>query len=86
VEVQITGATFSELNERIPDGGKGRPVFDVRLVDRSGQQRQSLSGGGGGGANALRYQYLWEVTGPGPYQLILTWEGRGTLTRTVVVP
>ena len=39
-----------------------------------------------GSGNAMHHQWLWEVTGPGRYQLVLTWEGRGTLTRTLVVP
>jgi hypothetical protein len=88
VEAEVTGTTLSELMERIPDGLKGRPVFTVHLMDRAGDERRLLSGGGGsrGNASSLRQQWLWEITGPGRYELVLTWEGRGTLTRTLVVP
>ncbi|MGH2492793.1 MAG: hypothetical protein ACRDF9_14955 [Candidatus Limnocylindria bacterium] len=87
VEAQITGATVTELVERIPDGLKGRPVFTVRLFDPAGHERPFLSGGGGSGGNAssFRQQWLWEITGPGRYELVLAWEGRGTLTRTLVM-
>jgi hypothetical protein len=87
VEFETTGMTFPEQTERIPDGLKGRPAFTVRLIDSDGHDRPALSGGGGstGSANTLHQQWLWEVTGPGRYQLVLTWEGRGTLTRTLVV-
>ena len=89
VEALITGATMSELYERIPDGLKGRPVFTVRLIDPTGREHPFLSGGGGGGSgatNQLALQWLWEITGSGRYELVLSWEGRGTLTRALVVP
>jgi hypothetical protein len=84
----VTGMSFAELTERIPDGLKGRPAFTVRVMDSSGRELRSLSGGGGSGstANTVRQESLWEVTGPGRYDVVLTWEGRGTLTRTLVVP
>jgi hypothetical protein len=87
VEAEVTGATVSELTERIPDGLKGRPVFTARLIDPAGVERQLLSGGGGSGSSSsVSQRWLWETTGPGQYELVLTWEGRGTLTRTFVVP
>jgi hypothetical protein len=88
VEVEMSGITFAEITERIPDGLKGRPAFWVRLIDSGGQERRLLSGDGGstGSGGTARQQWLWEVTGPGRYELVLTWEGRGTLTRTLVVP
>jgi hypothetical protein len=87
VEFELAGMSFAELTERIPDGLKGRPAFSVRLIDASGHDRPALSGGGGstGSANTLHQQWLWEITAPGQYQLVLAWEGRGTLTRTLVV-
>jgi hypothetical protein len=88
VEAEVTGTTLSELMERIPDGLKGRPVFTVQLMDPAGHESRFLSGGGGssGDARSLRQQWLWEITAPGRYELVLTWEGRGSLTRTLVVP
>jgi hypothetical protein len=87
IETQVTGATLSDLLERIPDGLKGRPVFTARLFDSGGDERRLLSGGGGSGsASSLGQQWLWETAGPGRYELVLTWEGRGTLRRTLVVP
>ena len=87
VEFETTGMTFAEQTERIPDGLKGRPAFTVRLIDPGGQERPALAGRSGtaGSGNAMHHEWLWEVTGPGRYQLVLTWEGRGTLTRTLVV-
>lgn len=86
VEAQVGGATMAEFMERIPDGAKGRPVFTERLIDASGQERRLLSGSGSSnGTTSLTRQWLWEITGPGSYELVLTWEGRGTLTRTLVV-
>jgi hypothetical protein len=88
VEAEVTGTTLSELMERIPDGLKGRPVFTARLMDPAGNECRLLSGGGGsrGNATSLSQGWLWDITGPGRYELVLTWEGRGTLTRTLVVP
>jgi hypothetical protein len=87
VEFEIAGMTFAELMERIPDGLKGRSAFTVHLIDGSGHARAVLSGGGGstGSGNTLHQQWLWETTAPGQYELVLSWEGRGTLTRTLVV-
>jgi hypothetical protein len=85
IEGQVTGASAADLAERIPDGLKGRPVFTTRLLDATGRERQPLSIGCCG-SKGVTFGGLWEITRPGTYQLVLTWEGRGTLSRTVVVP
>lgn len=87
LEFEMTGISPADVTERIPDGLKGRPAFTVRLVDSSGQERRFLSGGGGpsSGNAVVRQQWLWEITRPGSYELVLMWEGQGTLTRTLVV-
>jgi hypothetical protein len=88
VEFEMTGIGSADLFERIPDGLKGRPAFTVRVIDSSGRELRPLSGGGGsaGKANTIRQESLFEVTAPGRYELVLAWEGHGTLTRTLVVP
>lgn len=89
VEAQVSGTTMTELRERVPDDGKGRPVFTERLIDSTGQDRRLLAGsgssGGSGSASSPTLSWLWQITGSGRYELVLTWEGRGTLTRTLVV-
>jgi hypothetical protein len=85
IEGQVTGATAADLAERIPDGLKGRPVFTTRLVDATGRERQPLAMGCCA-SKGVAFGGLWEIARPGTYQIVLTWEGRGTLIRTVVVP
>jgi hypothetical protein len=80
LEYDLSG-DLAGLSEMIPDGLKGRPAFTVRLIDPTGQESRNVGGGG-----SAHQQRLWEITRPGTYELVMAWEGHGTLRRTLVIP
>ncbi len=84
VDIYMHGVTPAQLDTRIPDGGKGRAVFDVSLVDPNGDQspdgyRLSPSSDG------TIVQLIAFRSIAGNYQLRVTYQG-GELDRVLRVP
>ncbi len=77
-----------DLHRSVPDGVKGHPAFAVRLRDASGADRPSLQASYGtrGAPGELSGSWMWLIERPGSYDIEVSYEGVGALTRTVVVP
>lgn len=76
-----------DLNRVIPDGLKGRRAFTVTLVGDVGDERLLLQGQfGSRGTGNVAGTWIWLVDRPGHYQLRISYEGVGSLTREIDVP
>ena len=80
----MTGATFNDLEQRVPDGGKGKPVFTIDLFSPSGdvvdagysvaEDRQGVI-----------IQFQGYRSGPGEYRLHISYLG-SAVDRILTVP
>jgi hypothetical protein len=76
-----------DLARVVPDGQKGRDAFTVTLVDGAGRERTMLQGGySSSGQGTVRGSWMWLLEVPGPYELRISYEGAGALTRRIDVP
>jgi hypothetical protein len=76
-----------DLSRIVPDGQKGRNAFTVTLVDGAGRERTKLQGGlSSSGQGTIRGSWMWLLEAPGPYELRISYEGAGALTRRIDVP
>ena len=84
IDIQMTGATFNDLEQRVPDGGKGTPVFTIDLFSPSGdvvdagysvaEDRQGVI-----------IQFQGYRSGPGEYRLHISYRG-SAVDRILTVP
>jgi hypothetical protein len=76
-----------DLNRVVPDGLKGHNAFTVTLVDAAGTERRLLQGGyASSGGGASQGTSIWMLDAPGRYELRISYEGVGSLTRQIDVP
>lgn len=86
VDFELEPGTL-DLNKVIPDGLKGRRAFTVTLVSDVGSERQLLRGqSGSSGSAKVAGTWIWLLDAPGHYQLRISYEGVGSLTREIDVP
>jgi hypothetical protein len=61
IDIDLTGLTAADLDRRIPDGGKGTAVFNIELLDPSGDVVTSSYGtsdtGNGAHVSLLGYRF-----------------------------
>lgn len=58
----------------------------MKLIDEAGRERttlQALSASSGSGS--IVGGWLWQIDGPGRYELLISYEGIGTFTRQILV-
>ena len=91
IEMEVTGMSYDDLYKRVPDGGKGRQVFNIELIGPDGV---SMGGNSPGGESDnptgtdIKISLDWprSALGPGDYRLRVTYEGLGEFERVVHVP
>jgi hypothetical protein len=84
IDIEVKGATFDDLEQRVPDGGKGTPVFTIDLFSPSGD----VADAGysiGEDRQGLIIQFLGYRSGPGQYRLHISYRG-GEVDRVLTVP
>jgi hypothetical protein len=84
IDIQVSGATFDDLEQRVPDGGKGTAVFTIDLFSPTGDVA-SASYSIGEDRQGVIVQFLGYRTGPGEYRLHISYRG-STADRVVMVP
>ncbi|HEY8813687.1 MAG TPA: hypothetical protein VIP57_01075 [Candidatus Dormibacteraeota bacterium] len=84
IDIQVTGATFDDLEQRIPDGGKGTAVFTIDLFSPTGDLA-SASFTTGEDLQGPIIQFLGYRSGPGDYRLHISYRG-GSADRIITVP
>lgn len=84
IDIQVTGVTFSDLEQRTPDGGKGTPVFTIDMFSPTGD----VADAGYSIEEDLQgpiIQFLGYRSGPGDYRLHISYRG-SSVDRIVTVP
>ena len=84
IEIQVTGATFSDLEQRIPDGGKGTPVFAIDLFSPTGDVADAGYSVGEDLQGPI-IQFLGYRSGSGEYRLHISYRG-SEVDRVLTVP
>ena len=84
IEIHVTGVTFDDLQQRIPDGGKGTPVFTIDLFSPTGDVANA-SFSMGDGLQGPVIQFLGYRSGPGEYRLHISYRG-SSVDRMLTVP
>jgi hypothetical protein len=86
IEIEVTGATMTELGRIIPDGGKGTPAFRMDLIDPNGQVI-SGSGSMSEDPSGVHVSLLgFRLGGGGNYVLRVSYAGFGEFERTLTIP
>ncbi len=86
IRLEVTGVSGEELSRRVPNGGKGEPVFLVEIIDPNGQ----LIGGSFTGPfnpypNPIEVSAYRQSQG-GRYLVLVSYYGYGSFTRPLTVP
>ena len=84
IDIQVTGVTFNDLGQLIPDGGKGTPVFTIDLFSPTGDVADAGSSVGEGLQGPI-IQFLGYRSGPGVYRLHISYRG-SDVDRLLTVP
>jgi hypothetical protein len=84
IDIQVTGATFDDLEQRIPDGGKGTPVFTIDLFSPTGDVADAGYSIGEDLQGPI-IQFLGYRSGPGEYRLHISYRG-SDVDRLLTVP
>ncbi len=74
-----------DLNRIVPDGLKGRSAFTVKLIDDTDRERPLLQAQSGSSSGSVVGNWLWQIDGPGRYELRISYEGVGIITREIVI-
>jgi hypothetical protein len=91
IGMEVTGMSYDDLYKRVPDGGKGRQLFNIELIGPDG-----VSVGGNSPGNAadnltgtrIQIGLYWprSSVGSGDYRLRVTYEGLGEFDRVLHIP
>lgn len=84
IDIQVTGVTFNDLGQVIPDGGKGTPVFTIDLFSPTGDAADAGASVGEGLQGPI-IQFLGYRSGPGVYRLHISYRG-SDVDRLLTVP
>jgi hypothetical protein len=84
IDVQVTGVTFDDLQQRISDGGKGTPVFTIDLFSPTGDLANASSSIEEE-PRGLIIHFLGYRSGPGDYRLHIWYRG-SSVDRIVTIP
>jgi hypothetical protein len=76
IDVQVTGVTFDDLQQRISDGGKGTPVFTIDLFSPTGDLANA-SYSIEEEPRGVIIHFLGYRSGPGDYRLHIWYRGSG---------
>lgn len=91
IGMEVTGMSYDDLYKRVPDGLKGRQLFNIELIGPDGA---SMGGNGAGNASdnltgtRIQIGLYWPRSGPaaGDYRLRVTYEGLGEFDRVLHIP
>lgn len=86
IDMLVTGTTAEQLNSRIPDGGKGTPVFTIDLLDPNGEV---INGTWtiGQDRQGVRIHFLaYRVGASGDHVLRVGYVGQGNFERVLRIP
>jgi hypothetical protein len=84
IDIDVQGATADDLTQRIPNGGKGKAVFDIQLLAPSGD---AVSGSYEiyGGQRGVYILFVGYRVAPGDYSLQISYRG-GKVDSLLTVP
>jgi hypothetical protein len=90
IEVDVTGITRSDIEQRIPDGLKGIPIFAIDLFEPAGQQVNGAYDINGPGElsttrNGVHVHFIGYRLGHGNYTLKVRYD-QDTFVRTLTIP
>jgi hypothetical protein len=86
VDLDLTPGSL-DLNRVFPDAQKGRNAFTVKLLDDAGREQAPLQNSGSStGSATQRRRWIWLLETSGRYELRISYEGVGSLTREITVP
>ena len=86
VDLDLTPGTL-DLNRVAPSAGKGGNAFTVTLLSDAGREQTLLqSSGSSTGSATQRRRWIWLLEKSGRYELRISYEGVGSLTREIGVP
>ena len=74
IDIAVTGATFDDLQQRFPDGGKGTPAFTIELFAPDGNVAND-SYSIGEDQRGLVIHFLGYRSGSGDYRLHISYRG-----------
>ena len=91
IGMEVTGMSYEDLYKRVPDGGKGRQLFNIELIGPDGA---SMGGNGAGSASdnltgtRIQIGLYWprSAAPAGDYRLRVTYEGLGEFERVLHIP
>jgi hypothetical protein len=91
VDIDVTGVTMAELQQRIPDGLKGTPVFTADLLDPTGQSiggvASSRQSGTSQNMGPIHMRLLgYRLAGRGDYVVRIKYVGAGEFERVLKIP
>jgi hypothetical protein len=84
IDIRVTGVTFGDLGQMIPDGGKEAPVLTIDLYSPTGELADAGSSMNEG-LQGPTIQFLGYRSGPGEYRLHISYRG-SSVDRIVTVP
>jgi hypothetical protein len=91
VDLEVTGMSYGDLYKRVPDGFKGRELFNIELIGPDGVS--SMGNGAGDSSDNLTGSviqiHLWwprDGSASGDYRLRVTYEGLGHFDRVLHIP
>jgi hypothetical protein len=86
VDLDLTPGSL-DLARIVPDGQKGRNAFTVKLFDDAGREQTLLqSSGSSTGSATQQRRWIWLLETSGRYELRISYDGIGSLTREIRVP
>jgi hypothetical protein len=85
IDIDIAGVTSADLDRRVPDGGKGTAVFNIELLDPTGNI-VTVSYETTENQQGVHVLFIGYRSGPGDYHLHVTYVGGGEFDRVLNVP
>ncbi len=86
IDMFVTGTTAQEMNTRIPDGGKGTPVFTMAVKEPNGAVTTVWLLGEQEQSGVRVHSLFYRSAGSGDYELRFNYVGQGGFQRALNIP
>jgi hypothetical protein len=86
VRIQVDGVSSGELSRSVPDGQKGRPAFQLQLIDSLGAVARLQSMDLRGAGTQTDVDAIWLFDARDAYRLVISYDGSGSVDIPLNLP